>query len=313
MPDELMVGIDCGATKVMVQSGYYNLEKKMIYPSDIHYEYSYSDHHLWNKNFIPIKSDIQRHELAEKNIKITEEELVQGNVIIETLQKSISESRSTSVGLCFPGIKDDKGVVVMVNGPRIPNMVERLNNIVIYNDSECCVLGESKSSIGNLNKTKNAFYIGGGTGIADGIIINSKMINLSKKSSIKRSWELKFLDGSVESYLSPAGIIYQHNTQFKSDISTLSELAISKNCIHTFDKAIKAFSYLINDRIKIFNSNNLKIEKIIIGQRLGQFLKKDINNLGQLFKKCTEIPVKYSSDRRTASLGAIWKKHASKR
>ena len=44
-----------------------------------------------------------------------------------------------------------------------------------------------------------------------------------------------------------------------------------------------------------------------------KFLKKDINHLGQLFKERTKIPIKYSSDRRTASLGAIWKKHASKR
>ena len=313
MSNQLMVGIDCGASKVMVQSGFYNPTKKTISPSDLHFEYSYSDHHLWNTNFIPKNLDIQHQELTEKSINLTPEEQVQGNVIIETIQKAISAPGLTLAGLCFPGLKNNKGVVIMANGPRIPNMVERLNNIVIYNDSECCVLGERWSTIGHMNKTENALYIGGGTGIADGLIMNSRIINLSGDSSIKRSWELKFYDESVESYLSPAGILKHHNTQFKSSISTLSELAISKDGMHTFNKALDAFSYLLNDRIKIFDTNNLKIEKIIIGQRLGEFLKKDINHLGQLFKERTKIPIKYSSDRRTASLGAIWKKYASKR
>ena len=52
---------------------------------------------------------------------------------------------------CVSGIKSKDGIVVMANGPRIPNFKKRIKEIdAIYNDSDCCVMGECHSTIGKL-------------------------------------------------------------------------------------------------------------------------------------------------------------------
>ncbi len=312
MADHNVIGIDCGATKVMVQTASFDRELNRVTPGNTNVEYSYSDHSNWNENFLPIDLDIQRSEYSDGSISLTEAELNQGGVIIETIQKAISDTHTDSSGLCFPGIKDDKGVVIMANGPRIPDLVERIEGIEsLFNDSDCCVLGEWKSTIGKMQDCKNAVYIGGGTGIADGIILDGKLIDFNRTEEAKRSWELHLPDGSVESQLSPAGMINRNNKLFGSNINSLVELSESDGCMAIFEKAIEALSSLIKDRINFFYKNNEQIEKIVIDQRLGAFLTNDNQELGKMIKSSTDIPIDFSSDRRTAALGAAWKKACS--
>ena len=312
MADHIVIGIDCGATKVMVQTASFDRELNRVIPGNTNVEYSYSDHSNWNENFLPINLDIQRSEYSDGSIYLTEAEINQGNVIIETIQKAISDTNTDSAGLCFPGIKDDKGVVIMANGPRIPDLVERIEGIEsLFNDSDCCVLGEWRSTVGKMQDCKNAIYIGGGTGIADGIILDGKLIDFNRTEEAKRSWELQLADGSVESQLSPAGMINQNNKLYDSNINSLVELSESDGCTVIFEKAIEAFSFLIQHRIDFFKINNSIIEKIVIGQRLGAFLMIDNQELGKMIKSSTDIPIDFSSDRRTAALGAAWKKACS--
>ena len=312
MADHNVIGIDCGATKVMVQTASFDRELNRVTPGNTNVEYSYSDHSNWNENFLPINLDIQRSEYPDGSISLTETEINQGSVIIETIQKAISDTNTDSAGLCFPGIKDDKGVVIMANGPRIPDLVERIEGIEsLFNDSDCCVLGEWRSTVGKMQDCKNAIYIGGGTGIADGIILDGKLIDFNRTEEAKRSWELHLPDGSVESQLSPAGMINRNNKLFGSNINSLVELSESDGCMAIFEKAIEAFSFLIQDRIDFFYINNSIIEKIVIGQRLGAFLMNDNQDLGKMIKSSADIPIDFSSDRRTAALGAAWKKACS--
>ena len=202
--------------------------------------------------------------------------------------------------------------MIMANGPRIPDLVERIEGIEsLFNDSDCCVLGEWKSTVGKMQDCKNAIYIGGGTGIADGIILDGKLIDFNRTEEAKRSWELHLPDGSVESQLSPAGMINRNNKLFGSNINSLVELSESDGCMAIFEKAIEAFSFLIQDRIDFFYINNSIIEKIVIGQRLGAFLMNDNQELGKMIKSSADIPIDFSSDRRTAALGAAWKKACS--
>ena len=235
MTDHIVVGIDCGATKVMVQTTLFDRKSNRVTPANTHFEYSYSDHSSWNENFLPINLDIQRNEYSDGSISLTEAEINQGSVIIETIQKAISDTNTDSAGLCFPGIKDDKGVVIMANGPRIPDLVERIEGIEsLFNDSDCCVLGEWRSTVGKIQDCKNAIYIGGGTGIADGIILDGKLIDFNRTKKVKRSWELQLADGSVESQLSPAGMINQNNKLYGSNINSLVELSESGGCMVIF-------------------------------------------------------------------------------
>ena len=311
MVNRQLLGIDCGGTKVLAQSASFDSETGLVSPGEFHLEVNYSDSPNWNPNFIPIHLDLQRQEFSERNIFLTEPEMDQGDVIVETIQNVIFKSESDSIGLCFPGIKNDRGVVIMANGPRIPDLLERIPEIdSLYNDSDCCVVGEWKSTIGKMQNAKNSVYIGGGTGIADGIILNGELIDFNERDDVKRSWELIMENGqSVESCLSPKGMIDQWNFSNKHKVITLDQLSKNENSKLIFNKAIIAFSYLIQNRIQFFRSNNSIIEKIVLGQRLGMFMAD--SKLRSMVEAETDIPIDYSTDRRTAALGAAWTKVCS--
>jgi hypothetical protein len=311
MVNRQLLGIDCGGTKVLAQSASFDSETGLVSPGEFHLEVNYSDSPNWNPNFIPIHLDLQRQEFSERNIFLTEPEMDQGDVIVETIQNVIFKSESDSIGLCFPGIKNDRGVVIMANGPRIPDLLERIPEIdSLYNDSDCCVVGEWKSTIGKMKNAKNSVYIGGGTGIADGIILNGELIDFNERDDVKRSWELIMENGqSVESCLSPKGMIDQWNFSNKHKVITLDQLSKNENSKLIFNKAIIAFSYLIQNRIQFFRSNNSIIEKIVMGQRLGMFMAD--SKLRSMVEAETDIPIDYSTDRRTAALGAAWTKVCS--
>ena len=311
MVNRQLLGIDCGGTKVLAQSASFDSETGLVSPGEFHLEVNYSDSPNWNPNFIPIHLDLQRQEFSERNIFLTEPEMDQGDVIVETIQNVIFKSESDSIGLCFPGIKNDRGVVIMANGPRIPVLLERIPEIdSLYNDSDCCVVGEWKSTIGKMQNAKNSVYIGGGTGIADGIILNGELIDFNERDDVKRSWELIMENGqSVESCLSPKEMIDQWNFSNKDKVITLDQLSKNENSKLIFNKAIIAFSYLVQNRIQFFRSNNSIIEKIVMGQRLGMFMAD--SKLRSMVEAETDIPIDYSTDRRTAALGAAWTKVCS--
>mgnify|MGYP001354834450 FL=1 len=226
------------------------------------------------------------------------------------LQDIIKNISGSQIGICFPGIKDDYGVTILANGPRIPELLTRLSKVdTLYNDSDCCITGEMVSDIGKMNDIHNGIYIGGGTGIADGILLNGKIINLNDDKNPKKSWELILPQGAnVESYLSPGGILKNHNLKYKTKITSLKELSASQYFEETLGNAITAFDYLLQDRLEFFQRHKQEIEKIVIGQRLGQFLNEQPKNIKSLFQKDHIAPVEFSFQREIAALGAAWKK-----
>ena len=306
MNDDLLAGIDCGATKVMIQSGVYSSTTNKISPGSINHEFYYSDHPDWNSKFIPVPLDTQKSEYQSDNISLSYEEINQGNVIIDTIVSSIKIIEDHKIGLCYPGLKNYKGIVVMANGPRIPNLTHHIHPVKnILNDSDCCVTGELKSTIGMMQDTRNGIYIGGGTGIADGIILNGEILNLINTVGVPRSWEINVSSNeTVETLLSPAGMIRKYNDQNNEKVKVLADLVHKKEFNKIMDDALRAFLKLVKVREQFFKSQNEEVQEIVIGQRLGKFF----NDLGEKylekFQSSTKIPIKVSSDRRTAALGA---------
>ena len=306
MSDDIVLGIDCGASKVMTQSATFCSRSNKISPGSFHKEYLYSTHPDWNHHFKPIPLTTQKAEYSSKNISLTKHEVNQGNVIIETIHKAIEDVKGNRFGLCFPGLKDQNGIVVMANGPRIPNLKNRINQIKpILNDSDCCVMGEWKSTIGKMQDINNGIYIGGGTGIADGIILNGEILKLNEQEGVLRSWELNVdSQNTVESLLSPAGMINNFNKKHKTEIKTIASLSNQETFNEVLTKALEAFSLLVEERTHYFNRRGSRLQRVVIGQRLGQFLNESNVEHKKMFKNSISVPLKISSDRRTAALGA---------
>jgi len=328
MNNPLLLGLDGGATKILLQTSTIDPRSSLIIPIDQYHESNYRDSHKFDSGFIPIDLAQQKKEAKENNYSFSEQEINQSASVIDTIVKviesSAKEKKISMVGLCFPGIKTANydGISIMANGPRNINMLSMINKMLkpeldnkisiktIYDDSECCVIGEWKSSIGNLRDCKNAIYVGGGTGIADGIILNNKIVD----KDIERSWELIMPSGeSVEQCLSLGGMLSQWNKEKEKSIKAIISLfdhAVSGDSFanNIIEKAAKAFSFLIERRIEFFQSLNVKPEKIVIGQRLGNILSEKNNPLSKLILKNNyNVSIDISTDRRTAALGAAYK------
>jgi len=335
MSKVFLLGIDGGATKVLAQICEFDPKTSLITTNGKHIEYSYHESNNFEPTFKPTKLLQQQKEAKKNKYKFSKDEIKQSSSIIDTIIKiilsSVKNNKTSHVGLCFPGIKTANcdGISIMANGPRSIDMLSQLNQKIkskldhrlliktIYDDSECCVIGETKSSTGKLKNCNNAIYIGGGTGIADGLILNNKLIDLKNHSGIKRSWELVMPEGeTVEQCLSLGGMLSKWNKKKKSsDKSILSffEHAASGDNIANgiLEKAVNAFALLINDRTDYFYSQNVKPEKIVVGQRLGHLLSDKKNPLSKLILKNynDHIPIELSTDRRTAAIGAAYKAH----
>ncbi len=315
MVDNILFGIDCGATKVMAQSAFYNKKSKVISPGKENLEFNYSDSINWDSYFAPKSIETQKNELNYGQVKIGRDEKKQAEVIVETIELALTKIKSKNYGICYPGIKNDKGIVLMANGPRIMDFFQRFPMIEsLYDDSYCCLMGEINSSIGKIKNQKNIMYIGGGTGIADGIIMNNKVINFDKYPSLKKSWQILVNSkGTIESCLSPKGIIQKWNNKSTDKIYSLFDLEKVPESFPLFKDASEAFAKLIKDRIKFFKNHSYDLKKVIIGQRLGVFLKNCKPHIQDLFQMKSEIPIDYSSDRRVAALGAAWIKVCSQK
>lgn len=334
MDNPLLLGLDGGATKILAQTCTIDPRSSLIIPKEQYHESNYRDSFEFDSGFIPIDLSQQKKEAKKNNYSFSEQEINQSASIIDTIVKvilsSVKEKQITQIGLCFPGIKTANydGISIMANGPRNINMLSIINKMLkpkldkrisikaIYDDSECCVIGEWKSSIGRLRDCKNAIYVGGGTGIADGIILNNKIVDIKVHREIKRSWDLIMPSGeSVEQCLSLGGMLSRWNKEkeksIKAIISLFEHARLGDNFANNIiEKAAKAFAFLIERRIEFFQSHNVKPEKIVIGQRLGNIVSEKNNPLSKLiFQNNYNVSVEISTDRRTAALGAAYKAH----
>ena len=330
MNNHLLLGLDGGASKILAQTCTIDPRSSLIIPKQEHHESNYRNSLGFDSGFMPVDLARQKKEAKENNYSFSDQEKNQSVSVIETIVKviesSAKEKKISKVGLCFPGIKTANydGISIMANGPRNINMLSMINKMLkpkldsktsiksIYDDSECCVIGEWKSSIGKLRDCENAIYVGGGTGIADGIILNNKIVD----KDIERSWELIMPSGeSVEQCLSLGGMLNQWNKEKGKSIKAIVSLfdhAVSGNNFanNIIEKAEKAFAFLIERRMEFFHSHNSKPEKIVIGQRLGNLLTEKNNPLAKLiFQNNHNVLVEISTDRRTAALGAAYKAH----
>ena len=330
MKKRYVLGLDGGASKILSQLFLIN-DKNEIINESRPFEVSYKDIVNFDQSFIPVKLEIQKKESLDKSITIQPKELRQSKVIINAIIKSIQNFKNfdiSAIGFCFPGIKTKNadGVSIMANGPRNLNMLHQLNKKInlelncsiniknIYDDSLSCVYGEKFSSKGKLNNCSNGIYIGGGTGIADGIVYQNQIVDITAEKDFKKSWEIIADDGkSVEECLSLGGLSQKWNSKKMKSVESLNDLFLkakmkNKKAEKILFSAGKAFNILINSRISFFKSKTNYPEKIVIGQRLGVLQNEKNHPLKNIIQKNNfmDIPIELSSNRNTAAMGAVY-------
>ena len=333
MDNIILIGIDGGATKVSGWIIEYSKESKLFQISDVNVQKKYSEYSEYNPAYVPVEITTQLSEMNTGIIR-TEGEIKQGNVYMNAVSDVIIEllneysDKRALVGIGMPGLKtnDKRGLVAVANGPRMPEYSEFIEsrlkdrNLTLLSpiahlgsDADYCGLGEEYSEDGLFKDVKNAYYLGGGTGVADAFKLNGNLVPFDNaKEWIAKAWEMKSDKNlSLERYASASGIQSIYSKYSKQPVEELNERQIyppqilemalqnNKDALSTINDISFYIAKLLFERIttiysgwsglfsfvnpskKIEKSEHdykgVLLERIIIGQRLGDLLHDSKN------------------------------------
>ena len=331
-----LIGIDGGASKVSGWAVEHDASNDTFSLGSAHSELSYSTIDGFIPDFRPVILAVQLKEFQAGTIAPTADEIQQGETYIEASARVIiSLAKETGnnpllIGLGMPGLKtaDKRGIAVVANGPRMINYAAELEGKLlragidllapiahIGSDADYCGIGEKYAQNGSFRGVNNAYYLGGGTGAADALLLDGNLIPFDlTKPWLAKTWEMKNeQDLSLERYASASGI--QHIYSVKSGIAVeeLNRKKIFPPQIANFamegDEAARScvedvaqnLAMLFYERIttlfagsanifKFVNSSrpllesdhpwiNSLFDHIAIGQRLGDLLNSRAGNL----------------------------------
>ena len=237
--NSIIIGIDGGATKVSGWLIIKNISTGKFSIGNDNVQKSYREYPEFISDYQPVDIKIQLAEMTG-NINLTDTEKIQSSVytrcaadvVIELLKKY--PGKKALVGIGMPGLKttDKRGIVALANGPRIPEYAANIEKAVaeaglslaapihhLGSDADYCGLGEEYSDEGLFSDVDNAYYLGGGTGVADAMKLKGEIVPFDAiKSWMAKAWEMKGTkDLSLERYASAGGI--QHIYSLLSGIS----------------------------------------------------------------------------------------------
>jgi len=335
-PNFLLLGIDGGATKV---SGYQVLanDSNLTFDlSSVHAEKSYSEIPGYLPDFKAVDIPTQLKQRDEHAIQLTEAEKQQGAVYVEAtaivIEQMVQQTgiNNVLIGLGMPGLKtpDKRGIEVVANGPRILNYASLLEKRLelanvhlvaplhqIGSDADYCGIGENYAKDGMFRGVDNAYYLGGGTGVADALKLKGKLVFFDQiKPWMAKSWEMKADDGrSLERFASAGGIQSIYAEIAGKDVAELNRQKIyplqmasmalngDETARKTFDLVVQNLSLLLFERLTTIyagwqglftfvNPNRPALSKeheylgtlldrIIIGQRLGELMDSEAGQI----------------------------------
>ncbi len=328
LKNAILIGIDGGATKLSGWAVEFNEYTQLFRLGNLNIQKKYSDYQGYNESFKPVDIKTQLEEM-NSHIFIAGEEKVQADiymkaaadVTIELLQTN--KDKKALIGIGMPGLKtkDLRGISAIANGPRMPAYCDFLEEKIdeqslellapiahLGSDADYCGLGEEYSENGLFRNIDNAYYLGGGTGVADALKLNGKLLRFDHaKHWIAKAWEMKSEKGnSLEQYASASGIQKFYSHYSKISIQDLNKNQIfptqilekalrnEKAAYNTINEVGKHLAELIFERIttvykgwsgifSFINPNRemlksdheyrgILLERIVIGQRLGDLL-----------------------------------------
>ena len=327
--DYILIGVDGGASKVSAWEVIPKSHGSAFTLGNAGANRSYADIPGFITDFKPVPISTQLKDQSSGETLPTDNEIQQEAVYVEAaslvIEDIVKQTGVTKVlvGLGMPGLKtsNKRGIAVVANGPRMLHYSDLLENRLklsgiefispIYHlgsDADYCGIGENFASNGAFVNTENAYYLGGGTGVADALKLNGALLPFDlTKEWLAKSWEMKSPDGrSLERFASAGGIQSIYADFSGIDLETLnatsiypiqiSEMATQNNtdAIKTFELVVEQLSHLLYERIttlysgwqstfEFVNPNRpqlkldhpyrkLLFEKIVIGQRLGELM-----------------------------------------
>jgi hypothetical protein len=210
MQDTLLIGVDGGATEAKAHAvtcedwqtpaGFRLRDEQAsrVYPTVA--------------DFVPVPVTDQFSQRNAGDIRLTEGERTQGTAWIAATAEAIGDvakqcgAQRILVGVGMPGLKtpDGRGICVINNGPRLPEYLDQLESkladagltlaapvAALGSDADYCGLGEEFAADGLFRDVSDAYYFGGGTGIADAMKLDGELVRFDQaKAWLQKSWQL---------------------------------------------------------------------------------------------------------------------------
>ncbi|MCA9257105.1 MAG: ROK family protein [Phycisphaerales bacterium] len=254
--------------------------------------------------FAPVSPKQQREDLDRASLTLSAIESEQARVWIDTaadvISRVVSATRASSViiGIGMPGIKSDneRGIVMMNNGPRMPEFLDQLTDRLttlgvtlersirrIGDDGAYAGLGEECAEGGLFRDVRNAYYIGGGTGIAECLKVDGIVVPMSGRScAVPRAWELASPMGpTYESLISAAAMNAIYAKLSRSDDNprhAYPEVAAAAGdpiALCWLQCVAMLLAHLVHERLVNLRKAPASatpdgLDRVIIGQRVGR-------------------------------------------
>lgn len=223
----LIIGVDGGASKVVAHEILVD-ENGLFQTGNRFSGRQYADFPGFDAAFRPVPLATQLAEMAH-DLELNTDEIEQSNAYLSAFAEAIKElalqkgNKMILVGMGMPGLKsaDKRGIVALANGPRMPRFCDLLEERLriegvrlirpvhkLGSDADYCGIGEEYAWNGCFRNISNAYYLGGGTGVADALKIGGELLPFDEaKPWIAKTWEFKSKDGfSLEKYISARGM-----------------------------------------------------------------------------------------------------------
>lgn len=327
----LLLGIDGGATKVSVWEIVHDKQNSIFSLGETSATKSYREIDGYIPNYKPVDIATQLSE-RDAEINLTADEKQQAAVYVEACALAIQElaqkcgATQVLLGIGMPGLKttNKRGIAVVANGPRMVDYSDKLEsrlkelniNLVapidhLGSDADYCGIGENYSDKGIFRTSTNAYYLGGGTGVADAMKLDGELVTFDNaREWMAKTWEMKSSEGlPLERVTSVSGIQLTYAEIANKLLDDLNEdgifpLQISALAAKGDEAAVKTFEVvnshlakLLYERILTLNSgwhnlfefgnpNRPKLnceheyagkvfDAIVIGQRLGDLFEDE--------------------------------------
>lgn len=249
MKGVILVGIDGGATKVSGWQVIVNEEDRTFKLGNLSSSKSYDEIPGFVADFEPVPIPDQLSQMDAGNIQPTTAEKKQEAVYVEASAAVVEDlfeknsGKKILVGIGMPGLKteDRRGISVLANGPRMIHYAELLEkrlsqkNIELLSpvhhlgsDADYCGIGENYAAEGLFRSVQNAYYLGGGTGVADAMKLYGELLPFDLiKDWLAKTWEMKSADGrSLERFTSVGGMQAVYAEISGKKVSELNEQGV---------------------------------------------------------------------------------------
>ena len=301
--DELLIGVDGGATEVKAHEVGRPAPTLGLGAARASFLYERA------RGFRPVPMPAQLLAFEKGTVRPSGLESAQARLWLEASARAIASVaeqagvKRVRLGICMPGLKtaDGRGIAVMRWGPRIPDYLDRLEVMLadgglslgrpvsrLSSDGEACAHGERTGARGLLRGIGCAYYLGGGTGLAEALMIDGRIHGFDALSGfVRKAWQMEAASGRiVEDLLSPRGMNSAYAAMANRELPLAPgdhpesrALAGDEQAARVLRDAAEALAMVIVDRMTALRRGsqpssvritpNTFLERVVIGQRLG--------------------------------------------